>query len=87
MSTVVLRVKPTSVKCIKNKKEKILRFYVAKTGIAVLGKKACEQLGLVKRVDNSSQPAIEGYCVTMVQIFVTSNLSIQICSIDTRDER
>ena len=23
----------------------------------------------------------------MVQIFVTSNLSIQICSIDTRDER
>ena len=35
----------------------------------------------------NSQPAIEGYRVTMVQIFVTSNLSIQICSIDTRDER
>ena len=34
-----------------------------------------------------SQPAIEGYRVTMEQIFVTSNLSIQICSIDTRDER
>ena len=33
------------------------------------------------------QPAIEGYRVTMVQIFVTSNLSIQISSIDTRDER
>ena len=34
-----------------------------------------------------SQPAIEGYRVTMVQIFVTRNLSIQICSIHTRDER
>ena len=34
----------------------------------------------------NSQPATEGYRVTMVQIFVTSNLSIQICSLDTRDE-
>ena len=34
-----------------------------------------------------SQPAIKRYHVNMVQIVVTSDISIQICSIDTRDER
>ena len=42
---------------------------------------------LSKCIKQNSQPAIVDYHVTMVQIFVTSNLSIQICSIDTRDER
>ena len=34
-----------------------------------------------------SQPAIKGYRAKKVQIFVTSDLSIHIFSIHTRDER
>ena len=45
-----------------------------------------ERKGWAFALGPNGQQAIEGYRVTMVQIFVTSNLSIQICSIDTRDE-